>query len=439
MWATADAAELKMVTDQIGNGVLVIEACDNRHFRILSINRRIEQIAGLKHAEISGRSLEQLLPAQLAERIISVYQRCIDEGQCQEFEESLDLPNGRMRWRTTLTPISDARGRITRLFASTIDLTAHQQLEDELRQTAKALQENGSRLHSAMRGAEIGIWDWDIPAGRIWIADHWAPALQTFKEPTSITVEEWTSLIHPDDRAPSIEAGKLALKSGTGGYSMEHRFRTAAGEWKWRHVYGAVTEYDDAGKPSHICGTHRDINQQKEDQKKLARLTAELEYRASHDSLTGALNRGAILDQLEREISRARREKTCAAVALIDADHFKEINDTHGHQVGDEALRELVLRVREVLRPYDHLGRYGGEEFLVVTNVSNGILNLHERIRDAVACAPFSTSAGLIQVTVSIGVATTGTSTTAHQLINQADQALYQAKHAGRNRVMESD
>lgn len=438
MWATAEVDELKAVTDQIGSGVLVVEVCGNRCFRILSINSRIEQTAGLRHTDISGLTFEELLCAPVAEQMTNHYQHCVDKAQRYEYEENLDLPSGRVWWQTILTPITNASGRIVRLLASTVDFTERHQLEIELRQTAKALRESESRLYSAIKGARLGIWDWDIPARRIWMADDWARSLRTFEVPTPLSSGEWAKLIHPESRAEAIEAGERVIRGETDTYSVEYQFWTSGSGWRWRHAYGTVTEYDAAGKPSRICGTSRDISQQKKDQEELHRLTVELEHRATHDSLTGALNRGAVLEELEKEIARAQREDTSVTVALIDVDYFKPINDSYGHQAGDEALRELVARIHEVLRPYDHLGRYGGEEFIVITQVGKGTGDLHERIRATVASAPFPTSAGQLDVTVSIGVATR-TDATADELILQADQALYQAKRAGRNRVIKAE
>jgi diguanylate cyclase (GGDEF)-like protein len=163
----------------------------------------------------------------------------------------------------------------------------------------------------------------------------------------------------------------------------------------------------------------------------------ELQRKATIDPLTRLWNRGAIMELLERELSRARRG-TPISVAMIDADHFKRINDTYGHPVGDEVLAEIAKRIRSGIRDCDDAGRYGGEEFLVLLNNCDAA-HAHiagERIRVAVAKTPIASSAGPLEMTVSVGITTYGPQPTAgNELVAACDRALYAAKGKGRNRV----
>jgi len=164
-----------------------------------------------------------------------------------------------------------------------------------------------------------------------------------------------------------------------------------------------------------------------------------LQIQATHDSLTGLWNRAAVLAALGRDFARARREETPLAAALVDLDHFKRINDTHGHQAGDAVLREAARRMRASVRPYDSVGRYGGEEFLVVMPgcESVGAAAVAGRIRACVERDPMDLGARSLPVTCSIGVAVWNGAPEgdADSLIREADAALYRAKGAGRNRV----
>lgn len=159
---------------------------------------------------------------------------------------------------------------------------------------------------------------------------------------------------------------------------------------------------------------------------------------ASHDRLTGLLNRGAIIDFLQQALERQQRDGGRTAVVLADLDHFKAINDTHGHLVGDAVLQESAQRMRAVLRPYDRIGRYGGEEFIVVLPDSDAeqAAKVAERMRAAVTDATIATPAGPLTASASFGVATAcdGGSDT-QVLVAAADAALYRAKQAGRDRV----
>lgn len=162
-----------------------------------------------------------------------------------------------------------------------------------------------------------------------------------------------------------------------------------------------------------------------------------LAHEAMYDSLTGCLNRRAVLDVLKKELARAKRGSEKLSIGLCDIDHFKMVNDTYGHQVGDEVLREFVRCVRDNLREYDHIGRYGGEEFLIVAPGSRGLKKegLYERLCERIAGNMVITKAGPIAVTVSIGAAGEQDSDTVDELLAAADAALYHAKKHGRNRV----
>jgi len=165
---------------------------------------------------------------------------------------------------------------------------------------------------------------------------------------------------------------------------------------------------------------------------------AELLFRATHDSLTGISNRGVILDSLRREHSRQEREGGSFGIVLLDVDHFKSVNDTYGHLRGDTVLQEVVRRVTSTVRAYDTVGRYGGEEFLIVAPSSGaeGILRLSERVRLAIEATPIKTDAGEISVTVSLGLAVSSEAAPLDPelMLSTADEALYRAKADGRNR-----
>jgi len=171
---------------------------------------------------------------------------------------------------------------------------------------------------------------------------------------------------------------------------------------------------------------------------RMVELQEALAHQATHDPLTGALNRRGILNALETEILRAKRSSTAVSIGMCDLDHFKKVNDTHGHLVGDDVLCGAVQRMQSSLRDYDLIGRYGGEEFLVVTPGSAGSIeeSLYTRLCTAVSESPMKARDREIIVSVSIGVAATNSDSTADTLLAAADTALYRAKDEGRNRVV---
>ena len=164
-----------------------------------------------------------------------------------------------------------------------------------------------------------------------------------------------------------------------------------------------------------------------------------LRHEATHDRLTGLWNRARIIDHLRREARRTDREKAALAVLLVDIDHFKQVNDTYGHGVGDVVLQEAGQRMRSVLRDYETIGRYGGEEFLIVLSKADLAVGrqVGERIRGVVGCSPIVHGTTSVDVKVSVGLASTEAGFDPTALVNAADSALYRAKQQGRNRVAE--
>ncbi|MGB2624894.1 MAG: diguanylate cyclase [Candidatus Acidiferrum sp.] len=162
-----------------------------------------------------------------------------------------------------------------------------------------------------------------------------------------------------------------------------------------------------------------------------------MRFQATHDPLTSLLNRGAIMDLLGRELQRSHRERKSTAILLGDVDHFKRVNDTLGHAVGDEVLAEIANRLLGAVRSYDFVGRYGGEEFLVVLNSCdpNHAPSRAEQIRRSVAIRPVQTARGPISVTMSFGMLLSAAwgRRPVDELLHEVDIALYEAKGAGRD------
>ena len=168
-----------------------------------------------------------------------------------------------------------------------------------------------------------------------------------------------------------------------------------------------------------------------------------LRVQATRDGVTGSWNHGAILEFLHKERERARRKSGSVGIVLADLDEFRKVNENLGHPVGDEVLREAARRLNSSVRPYDAVGRYGGEEFLIVLPGSDGLgaLTVAERIREAFSKRPVLTSAGPVPMTLSLGVAAEGGEAVseAEALLQAAGSALKRAKQGGRNRAALSD
>jgi len=168
-----------------------------------------------------------------------------------------------------------------------------------------------------------------------------------------------------------------------------------------------------------------------------ARLFSQVRRMATVDGLTGLYNRNHFFAEADRQLRGALRHRQPIAAVMVDIDHFKRINDTYGHPVGDEVIRVVAERLRAGLRDGDVLGRYGGEEFaLIVPQTGAAAADLAERLRQVVSGHPVPTAAGPLPVTISVGLACLdGADEDLRQLLSRADGALYRAKQSGRDRV----
>ena len=196
-----------------------------------------------------------------------------------------------------------------------------------------------------------------------------------------------------------------------------------------------------AGEVTHVCITVQDVTDTSLYQMRLEASYERIEAVSIRDGLTGVYNRRHIETLLRQEIVRLQRHGGELAAIIFDLDRFKAINDAYGHRAGDDVLCEVVRRVEETLRENDHLGRYGGEEFVVALpdTGSEGAVQAAERIRRAINAAPVEADARAIRVSATFGVASWRSGEALDVFLDRADQALYRGKEAGRDRVVSAE
>jgi two-component system, cell cycle response regulator len=285
--------------------------------------------------------------------------------------------------------------------------------------------------------ADCGVWEVSLRNGRVWCSQALKVALGYPDTYPRLALRRLLSRVQPDDRRQLWHWLRICLANGRPQLRLDIRLRTGDGRWVW-HELVAELQRDHLGQPNTLAGLILDISRRKHTEQR-ALAASEL------DALTGVLNRRG----LERHLRDACQSGERLHLLLFDIDHFKQINDTYGHPVGDRLLKLLVRRIQRELRPDDALVRLGGEEFgIIVGGVDEPqAMALAERIRLRVCDRPFvlERQAGEvrleIRLSISLGVAQQPDEARGHEdllslLMTRADQALYAAKRAGRNRTL---
>jgi diguanylate cyclase (GGDEF)-like protein/PAS domain S-box-containing protein len=282
----------------------------------------------------------------------------------------------------------------------------------------------------------LGHWYWDIPTNTVTFnplkAETLGYTMEEIEQP--VTYQFFTSKLHPDDYDRVMNNMLNHLKGITHVYEVEYRILAKNGEYKWYYDRGSITKRDDQGHPLFLSGIVFDISESKKQEVKLYQENELLYLKSITDELTGILNRRGILDHLKKVLSSSQDRPQHLSVLLLDIDWFKDVNDQYGHLVGDQILKEFAHLLTHELRETDVIGRYGGEEFLIVfpNTTKDDAHGIAERLRQTVAQYTFTHH---IQLTFSGGIYhLQGASL--YDLINQADINLYEAKRQGKNRIL---
>lgn len=292
------------------------------------------------------------------------------------------------------------------------------------------------RLEHIIEGTHMGTWEWNIPNGTVRFNERWAEIIgYTLEELEPITIETWIKYSNKEDLKRSNKLLEKHFSGETPNYDFEGRMKHKNGHWVWILDRGKVIKWSEDGKPIEMFGTHTDITEKKELQNKIEEI-------AIKDALTGVYNRRYVFDRLYKMYSEYTRTKNEFAIGILDIDHFKKINDNYGHLGGDYILKEFTKLIESMIRDYDLLGRYGGEEFIVVfpntskENAAKVIDRILKRIRDEV----FVYQNQDIQFTFSGGICDSYeidiNEFTIETLIECADDRLYRAKRGGRDNIV---
>jgi diguanylate cyclase (GGDEF)-like protein/PAS domain S-box-containing protein len=308
----------------------------------------------------------------------------------------------------------------------------------ERRQAALAFAETSSRLAHVIESIDEYVYtDAAGIDGHLGMPLYASPGIfRTLgrQVPLERLNDEWEAAVHPDDMS-IFHASHVRMSNGEA-IEVEYRVVRPDGEPRWVLDRARPRRTPDGRVV--IDGVIADITERRRVADELAAARDEADRRSRIDALTGVFNRGHFTETLAAELERAARGNAAVGLLIADIDHFKRVNDTFGHLVGDRVLAEIAERLATAVRRYDTLARFGGEEFVVlVPDVQDlaALVATGEQLRAAVRDEPFTAGGSELDMTISIGVALAYAGESADSLIGAADQALYAAKDSGRDCV----
>jgi len=307
---------------------------------------------------------------------------------------------------------------------------AQRELEERKR-VSEELRKSEERYALAVRGSNDGLWDWDLLSNYVYYSPRWKEILGYEEGEIKSIPDEWFQRIKRFDLEQLKHDVSIHIYGQTSHFENEHRLLHKDGTYRWVLCRGTAV-FNGDGKAVRLAGSIADVTDRKKAEQQLL-------HDAFHDSLTGLPNRHLFMDRLVQAMQKAKRkQKYDFAVLFLDIDHFKDINDSIGHQIGDQFLIELVNMLKRCLRSIDTLARFGGDEFLVLLDDCQGEESVN-RVADWIMdqfSRPFHIEGNEITTSVSIGVVLSNPDyQDAQEMIRNADIAMYVAKAKGRGRT----
>ena len=421
----SDKSQLLQTTlSSISQGIIVFDPDS----RVRKFNPRVCELLDLPESYLATRpTLKELNTFQIARNDFGAGAMLVDErardyllagGMGVSPPHYLRVtPEGRTLEIKTQTL---ADGGMVRTFADVTDYVL----------AKAALQENELRWKLALESTGDGVWDWNVQSGEEYFSKRLLEMYGFSETELHDRPDDLDSRTHPDDLAQMQRDRQAHFEGLTPAYHNEHRVLCKKGQWKWVLSRGMVISRDAQGKPLRMIGTHTDITDRKTSE-------ALIWHQAHFDPLTGLPNRNMLRDRLNQYLKKSKRDGQQLTLLFIDLDHFKEVNDTFGHDSGDRLLIQAARRIQSCVREADTVARMGGDEFTVILSELSDTAHLERILQNMLQALEAVFQLGNEQVYVSASIGITlfpGDATAIEDLFKNADQALYVAKGAGRNR-----
>lgn len=376
-----------------------------------------------------GLSLNQLRKFNYLDLVLESHRKRVARTYMRQFlarqeatyvEFPFALATGEQRWFAQNASLVMEGDHVAGFHLIARDITERKQME-------KSLRESEERYALAVRGANDGLWDWNLVADEIYFSPRWKAMLGYSENAIRNSPGEWFNLVHPEDLAHVNAEIDAHLQGQIDDFECEYRMRDSEGSYRWMLSRGAAIR-DNTGKAVRVAGSQTDITERKATEQLLLR-------NALHDTLTNLPNRALFMDRLGLAVHRAKRRNDYRfAVLFLDLDRFKSVNDSLGHIIGDQLLVNVGQRLAVCLRPGDTVARLGGDEFAILLeeiHSVNDATDVASRIREAMKL-PVRLGGQELFISASIGIAVgDGEHNQAEDLLRNADVAMYRAKGRG--------
>jgi diguanylate cyclase (GGDEF)-like protein/PAS domain S-box-containing protein len=421
----ANEANLRQMTSQVPGMVYQVQLLADGSRKYHFVSDGVRELYGVEPEDVLANAtlLESFRHPDDRVAVGEEMRRILASGAPLTTQFRLRFANGRVKWvEISSSGVSAPGGGFVRSGVM-MDVTARKRAEAELMET-EAL------WKLALDSTGDGVWDWHIQTGVETYSTRYLEMYGFKPGELANLAEASDARTHPDDVEQMLRDRRAHFDGQTPAYINEHRIRCKDGSYKWILSRGAVIARDADGKPLRMVGTHTDITGRKQAETLIWR-------QANFDALTGLPNRRMLRDRLEQDIKKCRRDGLHLAILFIDLDHFKEVNDTLGHDKGDQLLVEAARRICTCVRDSDTVARMGGDEFTVVLPDMRDAPHLEQLIQAILRelATVFQLDDEQVFVSASVGITVYPLDGAAVEtLFKNADQALYVAKGAGRNR-----
>jgi len=358
------------------------------------------------------------------EKFFKLVVKLAQEGKPVSIDYQSRHKNGHIMWVTISGNLLESKKEV---LWTIIDITDRVEKEKEI----KSLKE---RMEVALVGNNAGVWEWNLTTKRLFASPEWKKMLGYEDEELSNEITIWTQRVHPDDFKFVMEYLEESIQNREEKLENIHRLQHKEGHWIWILARATVI-YEEDGT-IRLVGIHTNITNQKNIEDELFNQKKRLEYLAHHDVLTNLPNRLLFNNKLRESLEKAQKEEKFLAVLFIDLDHFKEINDSFGHDTGDVVLQIVTKKLLDNLETTDTLARLGGDEFaIIVENINNetAVAQMTQKIINLFS-EPILLDGYPFYISCSIGISLfPEDDEDASNLLKYADTAMYKAKDNGRN------